>query len=299
MSEYRINQITNQAGTAGPQVAGITTFSSSSGLVMPSGSTFRRDVLENMVERGIVLYLDAANSNSYNTGISTSIWYDLSGQQNNGTLTNGPTFDSADGGSISFDGTNDYIDCGSKNSLNLTTGFTVSFWMKNTNIIGFEYFVNRWTYSTGEYRQWSFDSTYSSENNNWDLTFRLSSNGSDDGVSRIHFSKYTRSVANENWTNKSLEKYLNPDITDGKYHNIVGTWTGGTMSLYADNILMGSTTKTSMVSTPNQKTFIGGGNTGTDLNMSGNISQVSIYNRALSDIEIGQNFKAFRSRYGV
>jgi len=39
MSEYRINQITNQAGTAGPQVAGITTFSSSSGLVMPSGTT--------------------------------------------------------------------------------------------------------------------------------------------------------------------------------------------------------------------------------------------------------------------
>jgi len=39
MSEYRINQITNQVGTAGPQVAGITTFSSSSGLVMPSGVT--------------------------------------------------------------------------------------------------------------------------------------------------------------------------------------------------------------------------------------------------------------------
>ena len=39
MSDFRINQITNQAGTAGPQIAGITTFSSTSGLVMPSGST--------------------------------------------------------------------------------------------------------------------------------------------------------------------------------------------------------------------------------------------------------------------
>ena len=39
MSDFRINQITNQAGTAGPQIAGITTFSSSSGLVMPSGAT--------------------------------------------------------------------------------------------------------------------------------------------------------------------------------------------------------------------------------------------------------------------
>ena len=39
MSDFRIDQITNQAGTAGPQIAGITTFSSSSGLVMPSGAT--------------------------------------------------------------------------------------------------------------------------------------------------------------------------------------------------------------------------------------------------------------------
>ena len=39
MSDFRIDQITNQAGTAGPQIAGITTFSGSSGLVMPSGST--------------------------------------------------------------------------------------------------------------------------------------------------------------------------------------------------------------------------------------------------------------------
>jgi len=39
MSDFRIDQITNQAGTAGPQIAGITTFSSTSGLLMPSGPT--------------------------------------------------------------------------------------------------------------------------------------------------------------------------------------------------------------------------------------------------------------------
>ena len=39
MSDFRIDQITNQAGTAGPQIAGITTFSGSSGLLMPSGAT--------------------------------------------------------------------------------------------------------------------------------------------------------------------------------------------------------------------------------------------------------------------
>ena len=39
MSDFRIDQITNQAGTAGPDIAGITTFSGSSGLLMPSGPT--------------------------------------------------------------------------------------------------------------------------------------------------------------------------------------------------------------------------------------------------------------------
>lgn len=39
MSDFRIDQITNQAGTAGPDIAGITTFSGSSGLLMPSGAT--------------------------------------------------------------------------------------------------------------------------------------------------------------------------------------------------------------------------------------------------------------------
>lgn len=39
MSDFRIDQITNQAGTAGPQIAGITTFSNTSGLLMPLGPT--------------------------------------------------------------------------------------------------------------------------------------------------------------------------------------------------------------------------------------------------------------------
>jgi hypothetical protein len=39
MSEFRVDQITNQSGTAGPDIAGITSFSSTSGMLMPSGTT--------------------------------------------------------------------------------------------------------------------------------------------------------------------------------------------------------------------------------------------------------------------
>lgn len=63
-----------------------------------------------IVTDGLVLCLDAANRDSYPG--SGTVWRDLAGS-NNGTLTNGPTFNSANGGSIVFDGTNDSVNLGS------------------------------------------------------------------------------------------------------------------------------------------------------------------------------------------
>jgi hypothetical protein len=60
-----------------------------------------------IVTDGLVLCLDAGNSKSY-SGSGTA-WTDLSGNGYNGALTNGPTFNSANGGSIVLDGTNDYV----------------------------------------------------------------------------------------------------------------------------------------------------------------------------------------------
>jgi len=70
-----------------------------------------------IVTDGLVFAVDAANYESY-PGSGTT-WSDLVGS-NNGTLINGPTFDSGNGGSIVFDGTNDYIDCGNPTELQLT-----------------------------------------------------------------------------------------------------------------------------------------------------------------------------------
>ena len=57
-----------------------------------------------IVTNGLVLCLDAGNQLSY-PGTGTT-WNDLSRNGNNGTLTNGPVFNS--GGSMVFDGVNDY-----------------------------------------------------------------------------------------------------------------------------------------------------------------------------------------------
>ena len=60
-----------------------------------------------IVTDGLVLCLDAADNNSYPGSGNT--WTDLSGQGNNGTLVNGPTFNSGNKGSLDFDGTNDHV----------------------------------------------------------------------------------------------------------------------------------------------------------------------------------------------
>jgi len=73
-----------------------------------------------IVRDGLVLSLDAADRNSYVSGSTT--WRDLSGNNNSGSLTNGPTFSSANGGVIVLDGANDYIDV----PINLTnTNYTI------------------------------------------------------------------------------------------------------------------------------------------------------------------------------
>lgn len=64
-----------------------------------------------VVTNGLILYLDAGNERSY-PGTGT-VWTDLTRNNYNGTLTNGPVFNGANGGSIVFDGINDYVTCGS------------------------------------------------------------------------------------------------------------------------------------------------------------------------------------------
>lgn len=79
-----------------------------------------------IVSDGLVLYLDAASPNSYRSDYGTT-WRDVSGGGNNGTLTNEPTFDSQNGGSILFDGINDFVSISGTRSL---TTFTMLCWIR-------------------------------------------------------------------------------------------------------------------------------------------------------------------------
>jgi hypothetical protein len=90
--------------------------------------TYITDV-PSVVTANLSMFLDAGNSSSY-PGSGTT-WTDLSGNSRNGTLTNGPTYSSADGGSIVFDGTDDFVQC--SGSLTVTAATFVSWIRRNGN----------------------------------------------------------------------------------------------------------------------------------------------------------------------
>ena len=88
---------------------------------------YNEDLIQNnIIKNGLVLFMDAGNLASAPTS-GGNIWMDISGNNNNGTFFNTPTFNVFNK-SINFNGTNSYINCGNNTSLDFTSTFTLSHW---------------------------------------------------------------------------------------------------------------------------------------------------------------------------
>lgn len=74
------------------------------------------------------IQLSATDKNSYPG--SGTVWSDLSGKARTGTLTNGPTFFTANGGGFTFDGTNDFVNILRPSASISTTDITFNIWAK-------------------------------------------------------------------------------------------------------------------------------------------------------------------------
>ena len=81
-----------------------------------------------IVTDGLIFYVDASNPKSYDTTGTT--WNDISRNNNNGVLTNGPTYNSSNLGNIVFDGTNDFVQFNSIPILQFTNTqpYSISMW---------------------------------------------------------------------------------------------------------------------------------------------------------------------------
>lgn len=217
---------------------------------------------ESITTNGLVLNLDAGFIPSYSA--SGTSWYDVSTTGNNGTLVNGPTFNSSNYGSIVFDGSDDYCLCSS--ALNLTNSVTIEAWIYPINYpSGVEggFILS----NLGYYLEYGTDGKLKS------YFYGLSSQG-------YHLS--TSSVPLNAWS----------------YVNVVRNKDNNTISFYINGVLDRTITGItgSIYSVGDGKPQIGG-YTGSGYKFNGRISNVRVYNRALSGNEIYQNYTTMSSRF--
>jgi hypothetical protein len=212
---------------------------------------------------GLVLALDAGNTKSY-PGSGTS-WGDLSGRGNTGTLTNGPTYSSTNGGMFTFNGTNQYITVPSSASITTSTptvivGCTIG----SGAVLAKGRYGSHWNYGINGLTSTAF----SARNNNCD-----SASGS------VFVSKSGYAIFAARYNGTGIDFYR-----DGIYGSTI---TGGCYSPTASNSLF-LTIGCAQDSAGNGTEFY-----------SGSISFLQVYNRALSATEVSQNFNALRGRFGV
>jgi hypothetical protein len=224
---------------------------------------------------GLVLNLDAGNTSSY-PGSGTT-WNDLTGNGYHGTLTNGPTFSSSNRGTIVFDGNDDVASFGNILNMGLSS-WTMSCWVKINDGLGFAGIMGKTSYRgyVGRYSFYIDNGTIYSffqPDNNYIIT-------------------------------TPITPYL-----DNKFHNLVMTIDRTSMMyLYIDGISVGTPLNVSSASNINLNAstdnfYIGSYGSSNGLSpiafLNGNVSQASIYNRALTSAEVISNFNINRARYGL
>jgi hypothetical protein len=219
-----------------------------------------------IVTNGLVLALDAASRNSYPG--SGTVWTDLSGNGNNGTLVNSPTFTSSNGGGLVFNGTTQNISLPSS-LTRLNTNYSVGVWFLPTRAAT-SYLTSDWSVSGRNY-------LFTQESNN---KIRLAiGNGS---------------------TSQDSGFESNLTLTTNAWHNATFVVNGTTRIIYMNGVFDNSAVGSfSGGVTSNARNIA----TSFDRNASdffqGSISNIQFYNRSLSAAEILQNYNATKSRFNL
>lgn len=265
------------------------------GNTISSNITNSSGVIQNYptaVQNGLVLWLDAGRSQSYydtnyydcgygcqyyssNPGCTNCNiqWNDISPTYGKGTLINGPTFSYANGGSIVFDGSNDYVNVPYNAQYNTPNGATYEIWVYPTAA---GEFLTRGTSDSGTFPD--------------NPRFYVATNG------ELYF----------DWSITGADTYVNTvagTVTLNQWNHIVGvaepnvqlrTYVNGVQSTY------GTVSRTLPSTLPNTSDpIIIGGAAWIPRYFAGRISIVRLYNRTLSTTEITQNFNVDRGRFGI
>ena len=206
---------------------------------------------------GLVLHLDAANTRSY-PGSGNTV-YDLSGSGNTSALTNGPTYLSSNLGAFVLDGSNDYILVNSQANILSKTAYTKIAYIYISNFSTVNNIISGGF--SGQHAFWMFgtDKLNAGHNGAWNTVVGA--------------------------TSLSLNTWYFAAVT---YSDSTG-W-----KLYLNGREDG-TSATTTTFTGNQEIVIGAYSSGN--NFTGRISNIQVYNRALTATEIFQNYHATKGRY--
>jgi hypothetical protein len=225
-----------------------------------------------IITNGLVLNMDAGFTPSYPTAGTT--WYDVSPSGNNGTLTNGPTYDPNNGGSIVFDGSDDYvvIDVNSFIRNNVAYTFNCFFYYTGGSGGGAPYNIITMPFTDQDGDGFWQHLKLGGINNSW--LWRT-----EDNIS----GEYGGQVISPN------------PFSDNNFYYLTSVVKTDTILYYLNGILQATiNTSFQWSRLRNDRTaniFIGAGY-GTSYQMPGRVNIFSLYNRELSATEILQNYFA-------
>jgi hypothetical protein len=220
----------------------------------------------NLVQNNLVLELDAGNTKSYpGTGIT---WFDRSVSRIDGTLTNGPTFSTGSGGSIVFDGTDDYVLLPNSYATQLTSlSFTINLWFNSSN---------------------------------WDKTFQTLFSKGDDSW-RVHrwFATNPTTLAFGTSGLSQVDTLTATTFATNTWYNITCIYDGSAKFIYVNGIIDAAVSVTGTLALGAFPPMIGENAQATGRYFNGRIPIVQIYHKALSAQEVLQNYNALKSRFGL
>jgi len=225
----------------------------------------------NIVEDGLILALDGANRKS-NPGSGTT-WTDLSGNGKDGSLVNGASFQTTNGGSVAFDGVNDRVNLYASNQLIGNQYATLEAWIKSSD-----------------------DGTGSGGYANF-LGTRVGQN-----MSINRYSYTNTAVFLTDFTSGNLGAPIGSiNVFDQNWHHVVGVNNFGICSLYVDGTIEGvnSTRSGQNIDLNAEVMAIGNDPNNTNRTFYGEVAIARIYNRALTQPEVLQNYNAVKSRFGL
>lgn len=231
-----------------------------------------------VVTSGMVLYLDAGNVLSY-PGTGTT-WFDLSLNNNNGTLINSPTYITANGGSILFNGNNQFVEIPSSNiPLNNVSQFSYSAWVKfNAKSPGNAFF------SYGLVNSFNTDILFAWFQTN-EIFFQVNNGSDGSGVATYTYSPFNT------WINISV--VYNGNLT-GNSNRLKVYINGNEVSLVFTYTVQSTTAS---ILNPLCRLGIYASDNTNEWGINGNIATTLLYNRALTSQEVLQNYDAFKLRY--